>query len=124
MSHRITVCTSCRLKGSDIRPGKALIHRLREAISATDNPPSADYEIGGAACLAGCKNSCTIAFQAKNKASYLFGDIEPDEDLGDIVDFAKDYALLADGWCSSVDRPGKLRTSTLARIPAFCGAGS
>ena len=94
MSHRITVCTSCRLKGSNIRPGKALIHQLRQAVSAADNQLSTDYEIAGAACLAGCKSSCTIAFQAKNKASYLFGDIEPDEDLGDIVDFAKDYACL------------------------------
>ncbi|MEM1301965.1 MAG: DUF1636 domain-containing protein, partial [Pseudomonadota bacterium] len=39
-------------------------------------------------------------------------------DIDDLVAFAQQYAYLHDGWCSSVDRPGKLRKSTLARVPA------
>ena len=39
-------------------------------------------------------------------------------DIDDLISFARSYAYLQDGWCSSVDRPGKLRKTTLARVPA------
>ncbi|MEO9574243.1 MAG: DUF1636 domain-containing protein [Tateyamaria sp.] len=122
MTHRITVCTSCRLKGTATRPGKELILHLRTALAETRDEMPERYAVGGASCMAGCDHSCTVAFQAPRKASYLFGDIDPSEDLGDLLAFARDYALLSDGWCSSVDRPSKLRKSTLARVPALQSA--
>lgn len=117
--HRITVCTSCRHKGETCRPGYELIERLRAAIEAAGDAVTEDFEISGVACMAGCDRPCTVAYHGTRKATYLFGDIEPDQDIGDLVEFAKQYALLHDGWCSSVDRPGKLRKNTLARVPAM-----
>ncbi len=117
-THRITVCTSCRHKGKTCQPGYELIDRLRQAIAAAGDSVSEDFEIAGTACMAGCDHPCTVAYHATRKASYLFGDIDPDEDVEALVAFARQYAVLHDGWCSSVDRPGKLRKSTLARIPA------
>ncbi|MEM0947176.1 MAG: DUF1636 domain-containing protein [Pseudomonadota bacterium] len=118
MEHRITICTSCRHKGTQCRPGYELIERLRGAIaSAGDAVPEA-FEISGVACMAGCDRPCTVAYHGTKKATYLFGDIDPSTDIDDLVAFARQYAELEDGWCSSVDRPGKLRTATLARVPA------
>lgn len=117
-SNRITVCTSCRHKGTDCRPGYELIAKLRSAIDAAGDTVDENFEISGVACMAGCDRPCTVAYHGTRKATYLFGDIEPDEDIEDLVDFARQYALLHDGWSSSVDRPGKLSTSTLARVPA------
>ncbi|MEY1554972.1 DUF1636 family protein [Yoonia sp. R2331] len=118
MNHRITVCTSCRHKGTECRPGFELIEKLRLAIAnAGDAVPEA-FEISGVACMAGCDRPCTVAYHGTKKATYLFGDIDPATDVEDLVAFAKQYAYLHDGWCSSVDRPGKLRKSTLARVPA------
>ncbi|MBO9477209.1 DUF1636 domain-containing protein [Shimia sp. R11_0] len=117
-SHRITVCTSCRHKGEDCRPGYELIAKLRRAISEAGDSIPEDFEISGTACLAGCDRVCTVAYHATRKASYLFGDIQSDDDIDALVDFAKQYAYLHDGWCSSIDRPRRLRKSTLARIPA------
>lgn len=118
MDHRITVCTSCRHKGTECRPGYELIETLRQAITwAGDAIPEA-FEISGVACMAGCDHPCTVAYHGTKKATYLFGDIDPETDIDDLVAFAKQYAYLHDGWCSSVDRPGKLRKSTLARVPA------
>lgn len=114
--HYITICTSCRDKGSSVRPGPALIDQLRAALG------SEGYNIDAVACMAGCGHPCAVAFQAGGKASYLFGDISG-SDVEDLVKFARQYALLRDGWCSSVDRPGKLRKSTLARIPALMREG-
>ena len=117
-SHRITICTSCKHKGQDCRPGYELIAKLRQAIAAAGDTVSEDFEISGVACMAGCDHPCTVAYHGTRKATYLFGDIDPDQDIDDLVTFARQYAHLHDGWCSSVDRPGKLRRTTLARVPA------
>lgn len=117
--HRITICTSCKHKGETCRPGYELIARLRAAMDAAGDTITEDFEISGVACMAGCDHPCTVAYHGTRKATYLFGDIQPDEDIDDLVDFAKQYAVLGDGWSSSVDRPGKLRKHTLARVPAM-----
>ena len=118
MTHRITVCTSCRHKGTECRPGYELIEKLRRAIADAGDAIPEEFEVSGVACMAGCDRPCTVAYHGSKKATYLFGDMDPDVDVDDLVTFAKQYAYLNDGWCSSVDRPGKLRKSTLARVPA------
>lgn len=118
-NHKIFVCTSCRHKGGQCRPGYELITRLRAAIRTAGTAISDDFEISGIACMAGCDRPCTLAYQASKKASYLFGDIEPDEDIDALVAFAKLYRGLDDGWCSARLYPDKLRRTTLARIPAM-----
>ncbi|MCJ8311162.1 MAG: DUF1636 domain-containing protein [Rhizobiaceae bacterium] len=118
MDHRITICTSCRHKGKECRPGYELINKLRQAIADAGAAIPEDFQISGVACMAGCDRPCTVAYHGSKKATYLFGDIDPETDIEDLVNFAQQYAYLHDGWCSSVDRPGKLRKSTLARIPA------
>ncbi|GFE50337.1 hypothetical protein So717_20900 [Roseobacter cerasinus] len=118
MEHRITICTSCRHKGTTCRPGYELIERLRQAIALAGEAVSDTFEISGVACMAGCDRPCTVAYHGTQKATYLFGDIDPNTDINDLVAFAEQYADLQDGWCSSVDRPGKLRQTTLARVPA------
>ena len=118
MTHRITICTSCRHKGTECRPGYDLIERLRQAIAKAGDAVPETFEISGVACMAGCDHPCTVAYHGTKKATYLFGDIDPETDIDDLVSFAKQYAYLSDGWCSSVDRPDKLRKSTLARVPA------
>lgn len=117
-NHKITICTSCRHKGTNCRPGFEMITKLRSAIQLAGNAIPENFEVSGVACMAGCDRPCTVAFHASRKATYLFGDIDPMEDIDDLVSFAQQYAYLSDGWCSSVDRPGKLRKSTLARVPA------
>ena len=118
MTHRITICTSCRHKGTDCRPGYELIDKLRRAIEAAGDTVPETFEVSGVACMAGCDRPCTVAYHGTRKATYLFGDIDPETDIEDLITFAKQYSYLNDGWCSSVDRPGKLRRSTLARVPA------
>jgi len=117
-THRITICTSCKHKGSTCRPGYELIDKLRRAMDAAGGAISESFEISGVACMAGCDQPCTVAYHGTRKATYLFGDIDPADDIVDLVEFARQYAGLNDGWCSSVDRPAKLRRTTLARVPA------
>ena len=117
-SHRITVCIACRHTGSDCRPGFDLIARLREAIDKAGEATGLPFEISGVACMAGCDRPCTVAYHATDKATYLFGDIDPADDIDDLIRFARHYASLDDGWCPASQRPGKLGHATLARVPA------
>ena len=116
--HKISVCISCKHKGTACQPGYELIAKLREAIDSAGAAIPEDFEISGVACMAGCDRPCTVGYHSSRKATYLFGDIDPDTDIEDLVSFARQYAHLHDGWCSAFDRPGKLKKSTLARVPA------
>lgn len=118
MEHRITICTSCKHTGTACRPGYELIVRLQKAMAAAGGAVSEKFQVSGVACMAGCDRPCTVAYHGTRKATYLFGDIDPETDIEDLVAFAKQYGDLNDGWCTSADRPGKLRNSTLARVPA------
>lgn len=114
--HQILVCQTCRHKDRACQPGLELLAKLRSALAgaALDK----DFEVSGTACMAGCDHPCTVAWRATAKATYLFGDIDPDQDIDDLVAFAHLYRRLEDGWCRAEDRPGKLAEQVLARIPA------
>lgn len=115
--HQILICQDCRRKDKPCWPGLVLLENLRAAV-AKIKPLAQDFEISGTACMAGCDRPCTVAWRATSKATWLFGDIEPETDIDALVEFAHLYQRLEDGWCRASDRPGKLANSALARIPA------
>lgn len=117
-THRLTICTSCKYKDDLCRPGYELIAKLRAAIDAAGDAIAEEFVISGTANMAGCDRPCTVAYYGSRKASYLFGGIDPGDDIDELVTFARQYAELGDGWRSSVDRPDKLHNTTLARVPA------
>ncbi len=136
--HRILVCTSCKGKRPESRPGQTLIEGLRAALNdeygdgpgleiagcevtglETTGLETTGFEVTGVACMAGCGRPCTLAFQAQDKAFYLFGKLDPARDLPGLVEFARLYRARADGWSNAAERPASLRSKTLARIPAF-----
>ncbi|WP_421857728.1 DUF1636 family protein [Oricola sp.] len=116
--HRILVCTTCSHNGGDCRPGYDLIDKLSKAIRDAGYAVPEDFTISGTACMAGCGRPCTVAYQASAKTAYLFGDIDPETDIADLVEFAGTYANTPDGWTKAGDRPGKLALTTLARLPS------
>lgn len=116
--HHVTVCTDCRRRGGACRPGLDLMGRLADGLERLGVDARSDFSIAGTACMAGCDRPCTIAFQASGKATYLFGDIEPDADIDALVAFAELYLGLPDGMTREAQRPAGLRGKTLARIPA------
>lgn len=118
LHHAVTVCTDCRVTGSACRPGLVLLARLGESLDRLGIGPEVDFSIQGTACMAGCRRPCTIAFQASGKATYLFGDIEPDADIDALVDFARLYAQRVDGMTREGERPRALAGKVLARVPA------
>lgn len=117
--HIITICTSCRHQGQDCRPGHELIRRLRAALDVAVGVTGDAFQIEGFACLAACDRPCTVAYRATAKTVWLFGDVDPDEDIDDLVAFAAQYAASDEGWFRAAGRPGKLRRTALARVPSL-----
>lgn len=103
--HQLLVCASCH--GTE--RAQFLVNQLAMALP--------DFDIGTVACMSGCTRPGTIAFCASGKASYLFGDIDPDAAVTDIVVFAHAYQAAPKGWITDAREFGALRTGAIARIP-------
>ena len=118
--HQVLVCKACKHKGDACKPGFALLKKLRAAIKVAGLGDQ--FEVSGTACLAGCVQGhgepCVVGYRATEKATWLFGDIDPDQPLDDLVDFARSYAALEDGWMTGRELPESLCDTTLARTPA------
>ena len=103
---KVTLCTSCALGRSGFAAtlGKALAEAGLEA------------EIGGVDCMSGCTRPSTVAFRDTGKTAYLFGDVTED-DLTDLVTFARLYDAAPDGNLADARPLGALRQKAIARIP-------
>ena len=111
-SYAIIVCTRCR----DPRTGAAAAERLIPKLQQAAH--HGGFVVETVACMAGCDRPLAVAFRAEGKASFLFGDIEPETDAEALAEFGTFYTSLPDGWCNERQRPDALRGKTLARIPA------
>lgn len=103
---KITLCTSCALG----RGGFA------ETLGAAVAAEGIAAELATVECLSGCTRPSSIAFRAAGKTAYLFGDLTED-DLPDLLTFARLYAASADGTFADARPLGRLRFKAMARIP-------
>jgi len=106
---RIVVCSTCEGSG-----GKGFAARLRPALAAR----GLDFAVLDHACLSACARPLAIAFAGPGKATYLFGDIDPGQDIGDTLAFAAMYAAAPDGWIEDARGAGRLRHCLIGRVPA------
>jgi predicted metal-binding protein len=76
--------------------------------------------VRGVACMSGCDRACTVAFQAPGKHSYLFGDLQPDADTAaQVLACARLHAQSSDGALARNDRPQRLRSGILTKLPPY-----
>lgn len=107
-THYILICSTCE--------GARNAAQLKADMSL-DVPATVRFR--AVDCLAGCEHSPAVGFQARGKASYLFGSIKSSDDIRAISSFAHQYVQSATGWTSATERPSALFTKTLARLPAI-----
>lgn len=115
MSVTLHVCITCR-RGAPAdahgpRPGAAL-HQALVAAGAPDGVAIRPVE-----CLSACDNGCNIALSAPGRWSYVYGHMDPDLHVADILAGAAAYAAAPDGLVPWRDRPQIFRKQSLARIP-------
>ena len=118
------VCTSCRPPGTrreprENRPGFKLYRELRAMLA--ESPLGHHVEVRPAQCLSLCPRPCGIALSSAGAWSYLFGDQQPGETAGDILDCVSAYVATRDGHMPRERRPKTLQASVLGRVPPFEG---
>lgn len=92
--------------------GKTLFHRLTAAAEQVPH-----IEIVPVDCLAVCDRPATIAFQGFGKWSYTIGDVDPDNDIDDILAAADAVAASEHGVSAMIDRPPFFRLGVVSRLP-------
>ncbi|NRB19105.1 MAG: DUF1636 domain-containing protein [Rhodobacteraceae bacterium] len=111
----LTVCTTCRRADVDPeapRPGSILLAALRE----TGLP--AGVQLRGVECLSACKRGCSMVLSGGDaRWTYVYGDLNPDEHVDDILAGVAAYAATDDGLVPWRQRPVIFRKQSIARIP-------
>ena len=102
--HRVFVCQTC-----STGQGPAMLDALRSRLGD-------GLEVVGHDCLNLCDTPQALAFRARGKAAYLFGDLTLD-DLDDAVVFAQMWRDTGDGWIEDARPAGRLRFCLKGRIP-------
>jgi len=116
----VIICTTCRPAGAS-RELPAAGAELFEAVQMQQllqDEPCARVRVRGMACLSSCSRACAVAFQAPGKHTYLFGDLLPDDETArHVLACAALHADATDGNLVRNERPERLRSGILARLP-------
>ena len=111
----LTICTTCKREGVDpeaTRPGAILMAALDEAALPEG------VTVRGVECLSACKRGCAMVLTGgDDRWSYIYGDLDPDQHIDDILAGAAAYAATADGLVPWRERPQVFRKQSIARIP-------
>ena len=106
------VCVTCRREGdppADVRPGARLYAMLKERAT--------DIDVVPVECLSNCTRSCSTAVTAPGKWTYVVGDLDPERNVDDILNFARAHKAAPDGLPPWRERPVHVRQHTIARVP-------
>ncbi len=126
-NHTVFVCTTCASVWKD---GQRVGQSRGEQLLATLNQAHQHWDLQGevalqaVTCMSSCNRPCSVAFAAPGKHTYLFGDIAPEgQDLDEmsqaILDCAALYYQKPDGLMGWSERPERLKSGIVARIPPF-----
>lgn len=115
----LTICTTCRrVAGSEPvadeaeRPGA----RMMAALSAADLPEG--VTLRGTECLSACSRGCSMVLSGgEARWTYVYGDLDPDQHVEDILTGTAAYAATSDGLVPWRERPTVFRKQSIARIP-------
>lgn len=112
----VTICTTCRagkpVEDDAPRPGA----RLHSALSAAELP--AGVSLRGTECLSACSRGCSMVIEGgTSRWTYIYGDMDPDEHVPQILDGITAYAATSDGIVPWRQRPVVFRKQSIARIP-------
>lgn len=117
----LIICTTCRPAGAsrDLpAAGEALLEAVQVATWGLDDAQQTRIRVRGTACMNGCARACTVTLQATGKYTYYFGDLVADDTTAaEVLACAQQHAHSTDGNLLRKERPERLRSGILARLP-------
>ena len=112
----IYVCTACNnnaaVSDGERTAGERLLQNL--ALKCSEFP---EIRILPVDCLAVCNKCITIAFQSAGKWSYTIGNIDPENDVDDIIAVGRAILASEHGVLAMNERPGFFRKGVISRLP-------
>lgn len=110
----LSVCVTCRARTAEAPPpGPAFKDLLTAALA--EQAISAD--VRAVQCLSVCSRAATVAVQARDGYTFLFGDLAGADDAAALATFVRSYGAAAYGFVPWRDRPEALRKKIVARLP-------
>ena len=115
----ITICTTCRdgrEAHSETRGGARLAgHVVEEHARRLEIP----VNLRGVRCMSQCKRSCIVSLGAPGKFTYVFGDLDPNDQthIAALFELAEKFAARDDGFLERNERPQALQANILGRLP-------
>ncbi len=94
-----------------MRPGLLLARATARAAEGTG------VTVRQVRCLANCSRACSAAIRRDGAWTYVFGGLEPERDVGALIEGAKLFARAADGLMPWRGRPEILKRGLIARVP-------
>ncbi|MCC5614723.1 DUF1636 family protein [Nostoc sp. CHAB 5836] len=118
--HTLFVCKTCASVWQNGKPlgesgGEKLLQQLQQL--AQDWELRDQFAIQEVECMSACNHSCVVAFAAKGKLTYLFGDLAVDGSASAVLQCASQYYGKADGLLPWSERPEAMKKGILAKIP-------
>ena len=117
----LSVCVTCRRRAGEVepedesgetpRPGARLLAAL-ETAGAPEGVTIRPVE-----CLSACDHGCNLALSAPGKWSYVYGRMDPERDVADILEGAARYGESETGLVPWRERPVIFRKRSIARMP-------
>ncbi len=98
--HSLFVCKTCASVWQDGKRlgesgGQKLLQQLQHLAQNWDLRD--DFLIEEVECMSACNRSCVVAFAAKGKLTYLFGDLAVDDSASAVLQCASQYYANPDG---------------------------
>jgi predicted metal-binding protein len=84
-----------------------------------DQGLSAQVQVALVACMGACEQPVSVGLQGAGRASYVFADVSPQQDAGDIARTCETYLNSPAGWIEDARPCGRLRDCLRARLPAI-----
>ena len=115
----LSICMTCRdgREGAcDTRGGSRLARRVAEKLALGSDQ---QMQLRGVQCMSQCKRSCIVSLAAEGRFTYVFGELDPDDDthVDALFELVSQYLKAPEGFLERKDRPAPLQASILGRLP-------
>lgn len=117
--HVLSVCMTCRdgrETCQETRGGARLAQNVAKYVLNHSLP---HIKIRGVKCMSQCKRPCIVSLTAENQFTYIFGDLDPDENVHveALIELTALYENSTEGFLERKDRPKVLQANILGRLP-------
>lgn len=115
----LSVCMTCRDGRETNLATRGGTRLAQEIVKYSKNHAVTRMQIRGVKCMSQCKRPCIVSLTAQNQFTYIFGDLDPDENVHveALFELAARYENSTEGFLERKDRPKVLQANILGRLP-------